>query len=198
MHGNVTIKGSGWQLIWFVLLVVSTLISVSVVFTVLFDLGDQPSTEITATVATDGWQTLFPVYFVNIISFVGFVITSAFSWWRQLREDRLASLELHRKQLELERERLLLAKESQTSDTRRADLDLKRDELEIERLKLQIEIERQTLVDTAKIQKLRELELAEREIEVERARFQLEKERAAVRRDRQAQEAAGDDASSES
>jgi hypothetical protein len=196
MRSNGTIKGSGWQLLWFILLVVSTFISIGVVFMVSFDLGGQPSTEITAAVATDGWQALFPVYFVNIISFIGFVITSAFSWWRQLREDRLASLELRRKQLELERERLLLAKESQRSDTRHADLDLKRDELEIERLQLQVDIERQTLADTTRIQRLRELELAEREIEVQRAQLQLQKERAVVRGDRQAQEVAGDDVSS--
>jgi hypothetical protein len=189
------IKGGGWQLFWFILLAVSTVISVGVVFAVMFDLGDQPSTEITAAVATDGWQTLFPVYFVNIISFIGFVVTSAFSWWRQLREDRLASLELRGKQLELEKERLLLAKEGQGPDPRRVELDRKRNELEVERLQLQIEIEKQTLADRAKTQKIRELEVAEREIEVERARLQLKKEQAAVR-DWLAEETTGDNAGS--
>ena len=90
----------------------------------------------------------------------------------------------------------MLAKEGQVPDSRRAELDLKRNELEVERLQLQVEIEKQTLADRAKIQKLRELEVAEREIEVERARLQLKKEQAAVRGDWLAEEATGDNASS--
>lgn len=149
------------QLIWGLLFVVTTLVSLCVAglgiyryWTAREDLSIQ-STE--APVTSD---PLTPIVYTNILSFIGLALTTGLKWWRDVRTEKLADLEYKQKELDLQRERLQFEKE-------------------------RLEIEREHQQASQKDQRLTELEVQQRELEILRLRLQLKREALELERQRQ-------------
>ena len=154
-------KFSRGQLIWGLLFVVTTLISLCVAgvgFYRYWTAPDRPSIQSEETPALS--DPLMPIVYTNILSFIGLALTTGLKWWRDVRTERVAELEYKQKELDLERERLQFEKE-------------------------RLEIERQHKQASQKEERMAELEIQQRELEILRLKLQLKREALELERQRQ-------------
>lgn len=148
------------QLIWGLLFVVTTLVSLcaaGVGFYRYWNTPAGPSIQSTEAPASD---PLTPIVYTNILSFIGLALTTGLKWWRDVRTEKLADLEYKQKELDLQRERLQFEKE-------------------------RLEIERQHKQASQKDERLAELEVQQRELEILRLKLQLKREALELERQRQ-------------
>ncbi len=154
-------KFSQGQLIWGLLFVITTLVSLCVAGVGLYrywNAPDRPSIQSENT--STGSDPLVPIVYTNILSFVGLALTTGLKWWRDVRTEKMADLEYKQKELDLQRERLQFEKE-------------------------RLEMERQHKQASQKEERLAELEIEQRELEILRLKLQLKREALEVERQRQ-------------
>lgn len=154
-------KFSQGQLIWGLLFVVTTLVSLCVAgvgFYRYWNAPDRPSIQSEETPVMS--DPLTPIVYTNILSFIGLALTTGLKWWRDVRTEKMADLEYKQKELDLQRERLQFEKE-------------------------RLEMERQNKQASQKEERLAELEIEQRELEIVRLKLQLKREALEVERQRQ-------------
>jgi hypothetical protein len=148
------------QLIWSILFVVTTLVSLCVAGVALYRLWGAPNAAIQSELPAMS-DPLVPVVYTNILSFIGLALTTGLKWWRDVRAEKLADLEYKQKELELQRERLQFDRE-------------------------RLELERQHQQASQKDERLAELELEQRQLELLRLKLQLKRESLELERERKA------------
>lgn len=154
-------KLSRGQLIWGLLFVVTTLVSLCVAgvgFYRYWTAPDGLSIQNEEPGALS--DPLVPIVYTNILSFIGLALTTGLKWWRDVRSERMADLEYKQRELDLQRERLQFEKE-------------------------RLEIERQHQQASQKEERLAELEIQQRELEILRLKLQLKREALEVEWQRQ-------------
>lgn len=149
------------QLIWGLLFVVTTLVSLCAAGVGFYRYWAAPAgVSIQDTEAPVVSDPLVPIVYTNILSFIGLALTTGLKWWRDVRTERMADLDYKQKELDFQRERLQLEKE-------------------------RLEIERQNKQASQKDERLAELEIQQRELELLRLKLQLKREALELERQRQ-------------